>query len=92
MLWLAVCSLFDLEYTLELMQGAAILYTCRCETLQMQSKYTEADGFSHGLAEANVNQGMVINLFRLGQNLILLTLCVGTIMSKGMEQKEKLEF
>ena len=83
---------FDLEYTLELLQGAAMLYTCRCETLQMQIKYMEADGFSHGLAEADVNQGMVANLFRLGQNLILLTVCVGTIASKGMDQKEKLEF
>lgn len=69
-----------------------MLYTCTCETLQMQSKYMEADGFSCGLAEADVNQGMVVSLFRLGQNLIILTLCVGTIVSKGMDQKEKLEF
>lgn len=65
---------FDLEYTLELLQRVAVLYTCRYETLQMQSKCTEADGFPHGLAEAGVNQGRVINPFRLGQILICLTL------------------
>lgn len=30
-------GLFDLERTLEVLQEAAMLYTCRCETLQMQS-------------------------------------------------------
>lgn len=58
---------FDLKYTRELLQRGAVLHTCRCETLQMQSECVEADGFSHGLAEADVNQAMVINLFRLAQ-------------------------
>lgn len=53
------------------LQGAAMLCTCTSETLQMQRKYPEADGFSHGLAETDVNQDIDINLFRLGQNLVL---------------------
>lgn len=79
---------FDLKYTRELLHGGAVLHTCRCETLQMQSERVEADGFSHGLAEADVNQTMVINLFRLALSLILLTVCGGTIASKGLDQKE----
>jgi len=58
----------------------------------MQSKYMETDGFSRGLAETDVNKGMIINNFWLGKNLILLPLCVWTIVSKRAEKKKKLEF